>query len=329
MAQADFTKLMNNKTTRMLRTLIVGGGGFIGSHLVHLMAEVGGRELIVLGRRPEPRFALPKVVRYVAGNVNNAELLSSILVDCEEVIDLAYASVPKTSFDDPINDVLENLPPSVRLLQACARVPLKKMLIVSSGGTVYGNAGALPIDETYPTNPISPYGITKLAVEKYALLFHGLEGLPVVIVRPGNPYGPNQLGLIDQGFIGAAMSAVLHRKRIVVFGERGTVRDYLYIHDLSRGLLAALNHGKLGEIYNIGTGFGHDNLAVLDTLDRIVRRDGFSVDWETRPARSFDVAANVLSPKRLTDISGWRPQIDLSRGLEMSWSRARHLVERS
>jgi UDP-glucose 4-epimerase len=239
------------------------------------------------------------------------------------VVDLAYATVPKTSFDDPVHDVLVNLPSSVVLLRQASQRRLRRLVLVSSGGTVYGNAAYLPIDETHPTNPVSPYGITKLALEKYALMFHRLEGLPIVIARPGNPYGPNQLSNLGQGFVGTALYSILQRQPVCVFGERGTVRDYVYIEDLVAGLSAALNHGNVGETYNIGTGIGYDNRSVLDEIDSIVRADGYSVQCEHRPFRAFDVAENVLSSARLTYLSGWRPQVDLHTGLEATWQWAK------
>src|SRR5690606_36441288 len=148
-------------------------------------------------------------VCYMPGNVEDVAFMNGLLEGCDELVDLAYATVPKTSFDDPVHDVLVNLPATVSLLRQAANFSLKRVLLVSSGGTVYGNAAYLPIDEAHPTNPVSPYGITKLAAEKYALLFHRLEGLPVVIARPSNPYGPNQMGNLGQGFIAAAMLATL------------------------------------------------------------------------------------------------------------------------
>lgn len=310
---------------RLRRTLVVGGAGFIGSHLTQLLARMGGRQITVLGRSAAPRFPLPENVGYIKGNVGDIEILVPLLEDCDEVIDLAYASVPKTSFDDPTNDVLENLPPSVTLLRQCVKHGVKRVLLVSSGGTVYGNPHYLPIDEGHPTDPISPYGITKLALEKYAQFFNRIEGLPVVIVRPGNPYGPNQLGMLQQGFIGASIDAVLNNKTINVFGKRGTVRDYIFIDDLSRGLVAALMSGETGKIYNIGTGIGYDNLAVLHILNEIVSKDGLAVNWYNEPQRSYDVTENVLSAARLTHVSGWRPEADLRRGLQLSWEWARKL----
>lgn len=305
-----------------LTSVVVGGGGFIGSHFVRLLVARGNRKVIVVGRSPAPRFPLPSEVDYIQGDAGGVALNSRLLERCDEVVDLAYATVPKTSFEDPVHDVLANLPASVSLLRQASRCKLRRVLLVSSGGTVYGDAEYLPIDESHPTNPVSPYGITKLTLEKYAQMFHRLEGLPVVVVRPGNPFGPNQLGNLGQGFIGAATFATLARRPVSVFGERGTVRDYVFIDDLAEGLLAALEQGIVGETYNIGTGIGLDNRAVLDALDAVVRPSGYSVEIEVRPRRPFDVAANVLNPARMTYVTGWRPQTSFIDGLGQTWSWA-------
>jgi UDP-glucose 4-epimerase len=318
------TKPMNTSIERDERptTLIVGGGGFIGSHFVRLLHRQDSRKLIVAGRSAKPRFSLPDGVSYVQGDASDPSFIGGLLRQCDEVVDLAYATVPKTSFDDPVNDVLVNLPATVSLLRQASQCKLRRVLLVSSGGTVYGNASYLPIDESHPTNPLSPYGITKLAAEKYALLFNRLEDLPVVIVRPGNPYGPYQLGNLAQGFVGAAIFATLKHRPVTLFGVRGTIRDYLYIEDLAQGLLAALDHGHVGDVYNIGTGIGLDNRAVLEALGGIAGACGYTVKVDPQPGRAFDVAANVLSSARLTYVSGWRPETDFATGLARTWSWA-------
>jgi UDP-glucose 4-epimerase len=305
--------------------LVIGGGGFIGSHLVPRLIAAGRSDIVVVGRSPYPRFQLPESIRYVQGDAGDADFLRSQLAGCDEVIDLAYSTVPKTSFDDPVRDVVANLPANVTLIKLASEYNIRRFLLVSSGGTVYGNAAYLPIDESHPTNPVSPYGITKLAAEKYALMFHRLNGLPVVIVRPGNPFGPNQLGNLGQGFVGAALFAVLKGIPVQIFGENGTVRDYIYIEDLANGLVAALQHGRVGDIYNIGTGVGLDNRAVIDELKGVVAGSGFHPEVAVLPERSFDVASNVLSSARLTYVSGWRPVTDFRKGLERTWSWALNL----
>lgn len=307
---------------KQLTTLVVGGAGFIGSRLVELLVANSAREVWVLGRSALPRQALPDGVRYIQGDASDSRCMQALLATCDEVIDLAYATVPKSSFDDPVHDLMSNLPPTVNLLQEACRHRLRRFLLVSSGGTVYGPAFSLPITESHPTNPISPYGITKLALEKYALMFHRLEGLPVVIARPGNPFGPAQVGNQGQGFIGAAIWATLRRQPVCIFGERGTVRDYLHVDDLAEGLLAALDHGAIGATYNIGTGQGLDNREVLDQLMPLAQAANYEIALKHLPARVFDVSANVLCSASLTELSGWRPRQSFSSALARTWEAA-------
>jgi len=258
----------------------------------------------------------------VSGDIGDEQFVRSLMIGCDEVIDLAYSTVPKTSFEDPVHDVLANLPSSVTLIKVACECKLRRFVLVSSGGTVYGNAAYLPIDEFHLTNPVSPYGITKLAVEKYALMFHHLSSLPVVIVRPGNPFGPNQLGNLGQGFIASAIFALLNNKQVNIFGERGTVRDYIYIDDLAEGLVAALNHGIVGEVYNIGTGIGSDNKEVLEAIVKISDKSTYPLNLVIQPKRPFDVAANVLSSAKLTYSSGWKSKTSINVGLKKTWAWA-------
>jgi len=301
------------------RCIVVGGAGFIGGHLVSRLAARGDRQIVVLGRRGTPPSGLPKNVDYVSGSISNSAMLSRLLEGADEIVDLAYSSVPKTSFDDPVQDVLANLPPTVTLLEAASRNKLRCLLLVSSGGTVYGDTHYLPIDELHPTNPISPYGITKLAAEKYALMFSRLAGLPVTIVRPANAYGPGQIANKGQGFIATAMGAILNHREVQVFGERGTVRDYVYIDDLVAGMIAALDSGMNGRVYNIGTGIGRDNVAVVDELSSIVGEQFLPLKIARQEFRPFDVKANVLCSKALFNDTGWTPKIEFSTGLAATW----------
>lgn len=310
-----------------LTTLVVGGGGFIGSYLTKLLVG-SGRKVIVVGRSSSTRFSLPADVRYVQGDAGDAKFMGDIVSQCHEIVDLAYATVPKTSFDAPVHDITANLPATVNLLQLASECALRCFLLVSSGGTVYGNPAYLPIDETHPTNPVSPYGITKLAAEKYGLLFNHSRGLPIVIARPANPYGPNQLGNMGQGFIAAAILSVLSKENVKIYGERGTIRDYIYIQDLAEGLMAALEFGKVGEIYNIGTGIGNDNRNILDSLEAILRGSHYALNVDVAPGRDFDVKANVLSSAKLTYLSGWRASTEIEAGLVKTWEWALRFMVR-
>jgi UDP-glucose 4-epimerase len=298
--------------------LVIGGCGFIGRSLTRMLHE-SGREVVVLGRRADADRSLPGGCRYVSGDYADRATLRALLRPGCEVIDLAYATVPKTSFENPVFDVVSNLPASVGLLQECAASGVRRVLMVSSGGTVYGTARALPVDEEHPTVPLSPYGITKLTTERYAGLFHSLSALPVVVVRPSNAYGEGQRAGTGQGFIATAVDAIIRGREITLFGPEGTVRDYIHVDDLAAGIAAALEKGGDGQVYNIGTGVGTSNAGILDVLRPLAEAAGFAVRVRVEARRGFDVAANVLDCSRLAGCSGWSPQVSLGDGLRMVW----------
>jgi UDP-glucose 4-epimerase len=293
--------------------LVIGGGGFVGAQLVTQLLATG-RRVSVVGRRAAPLSALPQQARYFAGDFGDLELIRRLLETHEEVIHLAYATVPNTSFANPLADLLQNLPPTVQLFTEMAARG-RKLLLVSSGGTVYGEAISLPITESHPTQPISPYGVTKLTLEKYAYLYSVTHGLHVVCVRPANAYGEGQRPFVGQGFIATAMAAAMQGKPITIFGRHGVVRDYIHVSDLAAGLVRALEKGTSGEIYNVGSGVGRSNLEVLEAMAPLLREQGHALQIEYAPERVFDVQANVLDSSKLRQQTSWQPQISFEEGL--------------
>jgi UDP-glucose 4-epimerase len=305
----------------MTRTIVIGGSGFIGKQLTKQLIA-SGREVHVVGRKESAASALPKGCRYFNCDYGDANFLREILSPGCDVIDLAYSTVPKTSFEDPLYDLTSNLPSSVTLLQEASRIGVRRVVLVSSGGTVYGPVESLPITENHPTRPISPYGITKLAVDRYAMMYHRNEGLPVMVVRPSNAYGEHQRVGTGQGFLAAAMNAILLGREIEIYGEQGTIRDYIHVTDVASGILSALENGHDGKIYNIGTGVGASNLEIVSILREFAERDGYAVRIKTLPPRRFDVEANVLDSSRLRNNTGWAPKIGLREGIERMWTAA-------
>jgi len=302
-----------------MRCCLIGGSGFIGSHLAPLLAA-SGRELTVVGRSAAPIRKLPLGTKYVCGDYADRQLLRKLILQTDEVVDLAYATVPQTSFADPIFDIQANLPPSVSMLRSAADANLRRVVLVSSGGTVYGVARSLPINEEHPTDPISPYGITKLTIEKYGLMFHRLTGLPVVIVRPGNAFGPGQIPGAGQGFVATAIARVLSNREVTLYGREGTIRDYVHVADLAKGIASALEHGQLGSCYNIGTGIGKSNLDVLSAIEPLASTRGRRIETRVDERRGFDVPANILDSARLREISGWSPRVPFEAGIEETWN---------
>jgi UDP-glucose 4-epimerase len=302
-----------------MRCCLIGGNGFIGSHLAPLL-EASGRELTVLGRRRAPARKMPPGAKYVCGDYRDQQLLRNLIAQTDELVDLTYATVPQTSFADPMFDLQANLPPSVAMLKDATEAGLRRVLLMSSGGTVYGAARSLPITEDHPTDPISPYGITKLTIEKYGLMYHRLRGLPVVIVRPGNAFGPGQTPETGQGFVATAIARILSGSGVTIYGPEGTIRDYVHVDDLARGVAAALDCGDPGSCYNIGTGVGTSNLELLRSIEPLAARRGLRIDVRFDEPRGFDVPVNVLDSAKLRGISGWRPSIPFEAGLEETWN---------
>lgn len=305
-----------------MRIVLLGGTGFIGRHFANFCQP--DADIVIISRHAPPDVDRLPGVRYEQGDCASQDFLRQVIQPGDHVVYLAYNSVPKTSFDDPLRDIQENLPLAISLLSVLRDVRVKRLLYVSSGGTVYGPTEAVvPIAEDHPTHPISPYGITKLAVEKYCRMYARLFGIPVVIARPSNPYGPGQVPYRGQGFIATAVAKILQGEEIPVFGAHGTVRDYLYIEDLCSAMKVLLDgEPPPGAIFNIGSGIGMNNLEVLKVVAGAAGCLMSDVRLKFLPARHFDVAYNVLDSHRLEAL-GWRRTTTLEQGLPttIEWVR--------
>jgi len=304
--------------------LLIGGCGFIGSHLARKLVA-SGRSVTILGRHKPVGEKKVVGASYVVGDFSDAELIAELIEMHDEIVHLAYATIPNTSFEHPLADLEQNLRPAVQLFNIIAKKGARLML-VSSGGTVYGEAQSSLIPEDHPTQPISPYGVTKLTLEKYAFLYAVTKGLDVVCVRPANPYGEGQRPFFGQGFISTAMAMAMQGKPITIYGKQGTVRDYIYIDDLVNGMVTALERGKVNEVYNIGSGVGRSNLDVVQAISPLLNDAGIDVGIDYAPSRPFDVKVNVLDCSKIRHM-GWQPKTDFEVGLKhmFTWLRKQPL----
>lgn len=298
-----------------MRIVLLGGTGFIGQHFANLCRS--SAEVVVVSRHLPRDVDRLAEVTYIQGDCASPDFLKQVIRPADLVVFLAYNSVPKTSFDDPLRDIQENLPLAISLLSVLREVNVRRLLYLSSGGTVYGPENAhIPIAEDHPTDPISPYGITKLAIEKYCRMYSLLFGIPVVVARPSNPFGPGQIPYRGQGFVATAAAKILRGEALAVFGECGTVRDYLYIDDLCAAMKLLLTSDIApGSIFNIGSEIGMNNIQVLKAVAASagIRQADIRIDF--LPSRGYDVPYNVLSSARLKAL-GWRPAMPLEQGLE-------------
>jgi UDP-glucose 4-epimerase len=151
-------------------------------------------------------------------------------------------------------------------------------------------------------------------------MYHDLKSLPVVCVRPGNAYGEGQKPFVGQGFIATAIASILQGKEILIFGENGTVRDYVHITDVVLGIMASLDRGVPGQCYNLGTGEGRNNRQILDILKKHAGASGYDIKCRILPARPFDVPTNILDSTKLQEHTSWQNQISIEDGLSRMWS---------
>ncbi len=307
-------------------TCLIGGGGFIGSYLVDELIN-SGREVLVLGRKTQPtQFIHPKA-KYAQCDFGCQELLAHHIHRAEEIVHLAHTTVPKTSFSDPLFDLQSNLPVNIGLIQEALKLKhLKTLLFVSSGGTVYGPKYSMPISEDELSTPISPYGISKQTIERYLLMYHHVSDLPTVIVRPANAYGKGQKPFTGQGFISTAMGSAIEGIPVTLYGQNGTIRDYVHVKDIARGILAALTHGEKGQKYNIGTSLGRNNREVLNQIQKLAYKDGINIKVNIEPTRKYDVDANVLSYSKLKTCSGWEPKVVFEEAIDEMWQHLKNTI---
>lgn len=300
-----------------MRALVIGGNGFIGSHLVDKLIGRGDEVVVfdLYERRYEP---IPSQVHFIRGDLNQAYLIREALTGVDIVFHLAWATIHEVSNQDPAADVTTNLIPTIHLLEACRQADIHRVIFTSSGGTIYGPARKWPIPETHPQNPINAYGITKLAVEKYLQMFKHLYGLDYVIFRPSVPYGPRQNPLARQGAVAVFLHRVARGLPITIWGDGSVTRDYFYISDLAEALIASAER-EFDEyhIFNIG---GAEEVSLLQLLSLVEKTVDKRAHVEFSPARSFDVPRIVLDTHLARQELDWQPKVPLARGLAQTWN---------
>jgi len=301
-----------------MKSLVIGGNGFIGTNLVDALLK-SGHEVRVFDRFPG-RFKEPlSEVEYLWGDLGNHGEMAEVVRGVDYVYHLAYTTLPHTSNEDPLFDIRSNLIDTVQLLQECRQAAVKKIIFMSSGGTVYGIPETVPIKESHSTNPICSYGITKLAIEKYLSLFHRLYGLEYLIARISNPYGEQQNPGGKQGAVTVFLGNVLSKKPIVIWGDGEVVRDYIYIGDVAEALVKAAGYDPSASgqrLFNIAAGEGYSLNQLVEIIRGVVNRE---VEVRYEPGRPEDVPQNVLDISMAKKHLNWKPKVTLTEGLSRTW----------
>ena len=260
----------------------------------------GERPFVLTRSAPDPPVGGADVI---VADASDREAVGQVLKDARAVIYAAGGLLPAESEADPARDAELTLPPLLTVLEL-VRGRDTSLTYVSSGGTVYGEPEQLPVPETHPTNPISAYGVVKLAAEKFVALHAKRDALRARILRCANVYGEGQPADRGQGAVAAFVARLLSGRPITVYGDGSIVRDYVYVGDVVAAALALERQSESDLIVNVGSGHGHSLVELIALLERLTQRS-FVVD--RRPARGFDVSEIVLDIARLRELTGYEP----------------------
>ncbi|MFK5951348.1 MAG: NAD-dependent epimerase/dehydratase family protein [Methylococcales bacterium] len=295
-----------------MNILILGGHGFIGTHIIKEL-ENAGHSLRVFARHPA-KFKY--TAEWVSGDFLDAGKLSEALVDMDAVVHCISTTVPATSISDPIYDIESNLIGTVKLLQLMQSQGVSRLIYISSGGTVYGNPSSNPVSETFPLNPISSYGAVKIAIEKFIEISRINDGLQSVILRPSNPYGEYQGHKGAQGLISTVLNNVIHSKTTMVYGDGAAIRDYIYVKDMAQLIHKVLSSSHTG-IYNVGSGTGYSINEIIETIESVT---GMTVPTLYKDKRGFDVKKIILDCTLAEENFDWKATTSLASGIKKQFN---------
>lgn len=296
------------------RVAVLGGLGFIGSHLARRLIREGN-DVVVFDKLYATHDLVADIlpqVTLVEGDLVRTDSLLNAIRDCTTVYNLIHTTVPVTSMMDPGYDVTTNVAGGVRWMDKLGETKVKTLVYVSSGGTVYGPPKFLPVTEDHPTDPQSSYGVTKLMLEKYTALYAARAGITWRIARPANAYGPGQRTTSSQGIIGIALERIKRGEPVEVWGDGEVRRDYIHVDDLVRAIAVLGNYLGPETVFNVGTGTATSVNEIIDLMGRAVDR---AIRRVTHPAHAHDVPVNVLDISRLKRETAWQPHIPIADGI--------------
>lgn len=297
----------------MKKCFILGGTGFIGEYLLKRLIDNGYTVRMLVHKRPIS--ILDSRIESVHMNFSDIQNFDDYVIDCDCVIHLVSTTKPNSINKDIVEEINSNVIPSIRLLESCAKYN-RKVIFISSGGTVYGENENLPTKETSNTLPICTYGIQKLMIEKYIYVFGIKHQLDYVILRLSNPYGYYK-GM-NNGLVSTVIRKTYCNEDITVFGDGCNIRDYIYIKDAVEAILCAINYKGKSEnhIFNVGTGKGYSINEIIAQVFNVI---GKSTRVTHVDSRYFDVKKNILDTEKTRELLKFSYKVDISEGIRLCY----------
>ncbi len=303
-----------------MRILVTGGAGFIGSHITD--ALVGADHSVTVlddlssGRREN--VSLEAHLRVMDIRSPDIETLFDE-IQPEVVYHEAAQMDVRRSVADPVFDASVNVFGGLNLYEQCRRTGVKKIMLASTGGAIYGEQDFFPATESHPTQPVSPYGVAKLANEKYLEYYNAVYGLDSVCLRYANVYGPRQSPHGEAGVVAIFSDLLLKGKQPVIYGTGKQTRDYVFVGDVAQANLLALGC-EGSDVLNVGTAIETD---VNELFARIQTSAGTDLPEKHEPAKVGEQMRSVVSWEHINNRLGWEPKVALEDGINQTvdWFR--------
>ncbi len=313
---------MNASSSVAKKVSITGGAGFIGSHVASACIDKGYEVHILDNLSSGSADNLPAGARFHQLDLRDP-VVDALFAEEQFPVVIHHAAQldVRRSVSEPTFDAEVNVLGFLRLMEAGRQHGLKRFVFASTGGAIYGETEVLPQNETNELQPESPYGITKLATEKYLYFYEKVHGISSVILRYANVYGPRQGSYGEAGVIAIFIKKILAGEAPLIFGDGEQTRDYVYVKDVVRANLVAIEAEESGT-FNIGTGVETSVNTLVGKLHALM---GMSVDVKYEAARAGEVRRSALSYDRIQHALGWSPQVTLDKGLAetVGWFNSR------
>lgn len=304
-----------------MNLLVTGGAGFIGSHLVDALIVAGHTVSIIDNLSTGKRENINKNAKLYEINITTDEVESVFRDQSFDVVYHLAAQIDvRVSVSNPVADVMTNIAGSVRLLE-CARIHhVKRFVFASTGGAIYGEQDHFPADEQHPTRPLSPYGVAKLAVERYMYYFHKEYGLDCIALRYANVYGPRQNPHGEAGVIAIFSRRLFDGVQTLINGDGLQTRDYTYVGDIIDANLRVIDLKGFHYI-NIGTGVETDVITLFDEINKL---SSANVNRQFKDAAPGEQRRSCIDPTLAGELLGWYPKVVLRDGLKNTVEYFRH-----
>ena len=296
-----------------MKILVTGGAGFIASHVADAYIRLGHSIVVLDNLSTGRRENLNPAARFIQMDIRDEGVRGIFERESFDAVNHHAAQMDvRKSVDDPLFDASVNISGSLNLLENCRAFGVKKFVFASTGGAIYGEQDYFPADERHPVRPLSPYGISKLAIEKYLFFYEQVHGLSHIILRYANVYGPRQNPHGEAGVVAIFTTRMLEGKQPVINGPGGQTRDYVYVGDVVEANILALTHPR-PDIFNIGTGVETDVNTLFGHLRKLT---GSPCREDHGPAKRGEQQRSVLDSLKAREVLGWEPRITLPSGLE-------------